>query len=71
MKTNKKLLSLIALSLLLAKPYNVFAADADSFRTDEYYGMDADPISAQTNKMVRWILLTLLVLMRKDTPAKA
>ncbi len=50
MKTNKKLLSLIALSLLLAKPYNVFAADADSFRTDEYYGMDADPISAQTNK---------------------
>lgn len=50
MKTNKKLLSLIALSLLLAKPYNVFAADADSFRTDEYYGMDADPISAQANK---------------------
>lgn len=36
MKTNKKLLSLIALSLLLAKPYNVFAASADSFRTDEY-----------------------------------
>lgn len=50
MKTNKKLLSLIALSLLLAKPYNVFAADADSFRTDEYYGMDADPVSAQANK---------------------
>lgn len=50
MKTNKKLLSLIVLSLLLAKPYNVFAADADSFRTDEYYGMDADPISAKTNK---------------------
>lgn len=50
MKTNKKLLSLIALSLLLAKPYNLFAADADSFRTDEYYGMDADPISAQANK---------------------
>lgn len=50
MKTNKKLLSLIALSLLLAKPYNVFAADADSFRTDEYYGMDAGPISAQANK---------------------
>lgn len=50
MKTNKKLLSLIVLSLLLAKPYNVFAADADSFRTDEYYGMDADPISAQANK---------------------
>lgn len=50
MKTNKKLLSLIALSLLLAKPYNVFAADADSFRTDEYYGMDADPISAKANK---------------------
>ena len=50
MKTNKKLLSLIALSLLLAKPYNVFAASADSFRTDEYYGMDADPISAQANK---------------------
>lgn len=50
MKTNKKLLSLIALSLLLAKPYNVFAADADSFRTDEYYGMDADPLSAQANK---------------------
>ncbi len=36
MKTNKKLLSLIVLSLLLAKPYNVFAAGADSFRTDEY-----------------------------------
>lgn len=50
MKTNKKLLSLIALSLLLAKPYNVFAAGADSFRTDEYYGMDADPISAKANK---------------------
>lgn len=50
MKTNKKLLSLIALSLLLAKPYNAFAADADSFRTDEYYGMDADPISAKANK---------------------
>lgn len=50
MKTNKKLLSLIVLSLLLTKPYNVFAADADSFRTDEYYGMDADPISAQANK---------------------
>ena len=50
MKTNKKLLSLIALSLLLVKPYNVFAADADSFRTDEYYGMDADPLSAQANK---------------------
>ena len=50
MKTNKKLLSLIALSLLLAKPYNVFAADADSFRTDEYYGMDVDPLSAQANK---------------------
>lgn len=50
MKTNKKLLSLIVLSLLLAKTYNVFAADADSFRTDEYYGMDADPISAQANK---------------------
>lgn len=39
MKTNKKLLSLIALSLLLAKPYNVFAASADSFRTDEYKAM--------------------------------
>lgn len=52
MKTNKKLLSLIVLSLLLAKPYNVFAADADSFRTDEYYGMDADPVSAQANKKV-------------------
>lgn len=50
MKTNKKLLSLIVLSLLLAKPYNVFAADTDSFRTDEYYGMDADPVSAQANK---------------------
>lgn len=50
MKTNKKLLSLIVLSLLLTKPYNVFAADTDSFRTDEYYGMDADPISAQANK---------------------
>lgn len=50
MKTNKKLLSLIVLSLLLVKPYNVFAAGADSFRTDEYYGMDADPVSAQANK---------------------
>lgn len=50
MKTNKKLLSLIVLSLLLAKPYNVFAADTDSFRTDEYYGMDADPVAAQANK---------------------
>lgn len=39
MKTNKKLLSLIVLSLLLTKPYNVFAADADSFRTDEYKAM--------------------------------
>lgn len=39
MKANKKLLSLIALSLLLAKPYNVFAADTDSFRTDEYKAM--------------------------------
>ena len=39
MKTNKKLLSLIALSLLLAKPYNVFASNADSFRTDEYKAM--------------------------------
>ena len=39
MKTNKKLLSLIVLSLLLAKPYNVFAADTDSFRTDEYKAM--------------------------------
>lgn len=39
MKTNKKLLSLIVLSLLLAKPYNVFAAGADSFRTDEYKAM--------------------------------
>lgn len=39
MKTNKKLLSLIVLSLLLAKPYNAFAADADSFRTDEYKAM--------------------------------
>lgn len=39
MKTNKKLLSLIVLSMLLAKPYNVFAADADSFRTDEYKAM--------------------------------
>lgn len=36
---NKKLLSLIVLSLLLAKPYNVFAADTDSFRTDEYKAM--------------------------------
>lgn len=39
MKTNKKLLSLIVLSLLLAKPYNAFAADADSFRTNEYKAM--------------------------------
>lgn len=39
MKTNKKLLSLIVLSLLLVKPYNVFATGADSFRTDEYKAM--------------------------------
>lgn len=39
MKTNKKLLSLIVLSLLLVKPYNVFAAGADIFRTDEYKAM--------------------------------
>lgn len=39
MKTNKKLLSLIVLSLLLVKPYNLFAAGADSFRTDEYKAM--------------------------------
>lgn len=39
MKTNKKLLSLIVLSMILAKPYNVFAASADSFRTDEYKAM--------------------------------
>lgn len=39
MKTNKTLLSLIVLSLLLTKPYNVFAASADSFRTDEYKAM--------------------------------
>lgn len=39
MKTNKKLLSLIVLSLLLVKPYNVFAAGADSFRTEEYKAM--------------------------------
>ena len=39
MKRNKKLLSLIVLSMLLAKPYNVFAAGADSFRTDEYKAM--------------------------------
>ncbi len=39
MKTNKKLMALIVLSLLLAKPYNVLAAGADSFRTDEYNAM--------------------------------
>lgn len=39
MKNNKKLMALIVLSLLLAKPYNVLAADADSFRTDEYKAM--------------------------------
>ena len=38
-ENKQKLLSLIVLSLLLAKPYNVFAADADSFRTDEYKAM--------------------------------
>lgn len=34
----------------MTKPYNVFAADTDSFRTNEYYGMDDDPVSAQANK---------------------
>lgn len=38
-ENKQKLLSLIVLSLLLAKPYNVFAADTDSFRTDEYKAM--------------------------------
>lgn len=38
-ENKQKLLSLIVLSLLLEKPYNAFAADADSFRTDEYKAM--------------------------------
>lgn len=38
-ENKQKLLSLIVLSLLLTKPYNVFAADTDSFRTDEYKAM--------------------------------
>lgn len=38
-ENKQKLLSLIVLSLLLIKPYNVFAADTDSFRTDEYKAM--------------------------------
>ena len=38
-ENKQKTLSLIVLSLLLAKPYNVFAAGADSFRTDEYKAM--------------------------------
>lgn len=36
MKTNKKLMLAVTLSLLAMQPYAVFAADANSFRTDEY-----------------------------------
>lgn len=39
MKTNKKLTLAVTLSLLVMQPYAVFAANADSFRTDEYYGI--------------------------------
>ena len=36
MKTNKTLMLAVTLSLLAMQPYAVFAAGADSFRTDEY-----------------------------------
>ena len=36
MKTNKTLMLAVTLSLLSMQPYAVFAANADSFRTDEY-----------------------------------
>ena len=36
MKTNKKLMLAVTLSLLAMQPYNVFAANADSFKTEEY-----------------------------------
>ena len=39
MKTNKKLTLAVTLSLLVMQPYAVFAANSDSFRTDEYYGI--------------------------------
>ena len=39
MKTKKKLLLLITLSIIATNPYTAFASNADSFRTDEYYGM--------------------------------
>ena len=39
MKTNKTLMLAVTLSLLSMQPYAVFAANADSFRTDEYYGI--------------------------------
>ena len=42
MKTKKKLLLLITLSIIATNPYTAFASNADSFRTDEYYGMGAN-----------------------------
>lgn len=36
MKTNKTLMLAVTLSLFAMQPYNAFAANADSFRTDEY-----------------------------------
>ena len=39
MKTNKKLMLAVTISLLAMQPYNVFAANADDFRTDEYSGI--------------------------------
>ena len=39
MKTNKTMMLAVTLSLLSMQPYAVFAANADSFRTDEYYGI--------------------------------
>ena len=39
MKTNTKLMLAVTLSLLAMQPYNVFAANADDFMTNEYYGI--------------------------------
>ena len=39
MKTNQKLMLAVTISLLTMQPYNVFAANADDFKTNEYYGI--------------------------------
>ena len=39
MKTNKKLTLAVTLSLLAMYPCNVFAANEDAFKTDEYYAI--------------------------------